>query len=65
MGKRKYIYYRTSNPAIIKRIREQFRIPKGISVNGETLLPDDFDTNDPLLQETARRGFIQIRIKET
>jgi len=65
MGTRKYIYYRTSDPDVIRRIREKFGIPKGISVNYETLLPDDFDINDPLLQETARRGFIQIRIKET
>jgi len=65
MGTRKYIYWRTTAPAKIKGIREKFHVPKGISVNGETLLPDGFDINDPLLQETARRGFIQIRIKET
>jgi len=64
MGTRKYIYWQDSSPSVIRRIREKFRIPKGISVNYETLLPDDFDINDPLLQETARRGFIQIRIKE-
>jgi len=65
MGTRKYIYWQDSSPSVIRRIKEKFHIPKGISVNGETLLPDGFDINDPLLQETARRGFIQIRIKET
>jgi len=65
MGTRKYIYWQDSSPSVIRRIKERFHIPKGISVNGETLLPDGFDINDPLLQETARRGFIQIRIKET
>jgi len=65
MGTRKYIYWQDSSPSVIRRIKERFHIPKGISVNGETPLPDDFDINNPLLQETARRGFIQIRIKET
>jgi len=65
MGTRKYIYWQDSSPSVIRRIKERFHIPKGISVNYETLLPDDFDINDPLLQETARRGFIQIRFKET
>lgn len=59
----KRIYWKTADPVTIRRIRERFGIPGGISVNGETPLPPGFDTGDPLLLETERRGFIQIRFK--
>lgn len=56
------IYWRTLNKEYKKAIQEKFNIPKYVSVNGET----DCDIREqdlPLLKETARRGFIDIRIK--
>lgn len=58
------IYWVTRFPDIVRRIREKFNIPSYTSVNYETEC-EIRDENLPLLQETARRGFIQIRIKNT
>lgn len=58
------IYWVTRLPDIVRRIREKFNIPSYTSVNYETEC-EIRDENLPLLQETARRGFIQIRIKNT
>lgn len=58
------IYWVTRLPDLVRRIREKFNIPSYTSVNYETeceIRNEDL----PLLQETARRGFIQIRIKNT
>lgn len=51
-------------PEIKRRIRERFGIPQYTTVNGETTC-EIKDEDLPLLQETARRGFIQIRNKNT
>lgn len=58
------IYWVTRLPDIVRRIREKFNIPSYTSVNYETEC-EIRDENLPLLQETARRGFIQIRNKIT
>lgn len=58
------IYWVTRLPDLVRRIREKFNIPSYTSVNYETEC-EIRDENLPLLQETARRGFIQIRIKNT
>lgn len=59
----KFIYWRTSDKSVIDKIRAKLGIPHGITVNGEARLPDSFNTSDPLLRETERRGFISIREK--
>lgn len=54
------VYWRTKEIGIIRKIRERFGLPSYMTVNGET----DAEVSDedfPLLEETARRGFIQIR----
>lgn len=58
------IYWVTRLPDLVRRIREKFNIPFYTSVNYETEC-EIRDEDLPLLQETARRGFIQIRIKNT
>lgn len=56
------IYWRTNDKAVISKIRKKFGISTGITVNGET--PAEIKEEDmPLLEETERRGFIQIRYK--
>lgn len=56
------IYFNTSDAEIIDKIRKRFNIPPGMTVNGET--ESDIKEEDmPLLEETARRGFIKIRYK--
>ena len=52
----------TRLPDIIRRIREKFKIPSYISVNYETEC-EIRDEDMPLLHETEKRGFIQIRNK--
>lgn len=43
-----------------RRIRERFGITGGTTINGET--PANIaDVDMPLLRETARRGYVQIR----
>lgn len=58
------IYWgRETQPIIRKKIRERFNISDYLSVNGET--PADIREEDlPLLRETEKRGFIQIRNKQ-
>ena len=58
------IYWVTKNREAISKIRERFGIPKGMTVNGETNA-EIKDEDMPLLEETAKRGFIQIRYKST
>lgn len=54
------IYWATRDAATRERIRRRFGIPQGMTVNGET--PAEIREEDlPLLEETARRGFIKIR----
>lgn len=45
------------------KICEYFNIPKSMTVNGETLADID-ETMLEKLQETEKRGFIQIRNKK-
>ena len=59
-----YIYYNCSFEDI-RRIEEHFGFPHCVTVNGETCKPVEVRDEDwELLQETERRGFIQIRRKE-
>lgn len=56
------IYWVTRDKDVIRRIRERFNIPRHTTVNGETraeIADEDMD----LLEEVAKRGFIQIRNK--
>lgn len=58
------VYWVTRNPDVIVRIRKKFNIPSYTFVNYETeceIKDEDFS----LLEETERRGFIQIRNKNT
>ena len=58
------IYWITKDAEKIKRIRDKFNIPSYTSINGET--PCEIKDEDlPLLRECERRGFIQIRNKNT
>ncbi|MBR1526877.1 MAG: hypothetical protein IJ640_09515 [Prevotella sp.] len=57
------IYWATNDKEVNRKIRERFNIPYWMTVNGETdaeIKEEDM----PLLEETARRGFIQIRYKQ-
>lgn len=59
-----YLYY-DCNWDDIRRIEERFGIPHCVTVNGETCQPVEIRDEDwPLLKETERRGYIQIRFKE-
>lgn len=59
---KRIIYWVTKDTESIRRIREKFNLSSYISVNGET--PADIRKEDiPLLKETEKRGFIQIRNK--
>lgn len=56
------IYILTSNPNILRRIKERFNTI--VSVNGESYINTD-EVGKGLLIETERRGTIKIRgIKE-
>ncbi len=56
------IYWVTKDALSIRRIREKFNLSSYISINGET--PAEIREEDlPLLRETEKRGFIQIRNK--
>lgn len=53
------VCWKKSDAATIKRIRQRFGMPTYTTVNGWTpaeILEEDM----PLLEETARRGFISI-----
>lgn len=58
------IYWRAEDPEARRRIRERFGIPLGMTVNGETRAAIR-DEDIPLLEETARRGYIEIRHKQS
>ena len=54
------IYWRINDPAIIKKIRDKFGLPKGMTVNGVSegdVKDEDWD----LFKETEKRGFLQVR----
>lgn len=53
------VVWTTRDKSLIRRIRERFSLPAYTTLNGITpakIKPEDM----PLLDETARRGFIQI-----
>ncbi len=56
------VYWATRNAEANAKIRQRFGIPAGMTVNGETVA-EIREEDMPLLEETARRGFIQIRYK--
>lgn len=57
------IYWVTKDAQSIQRIREKFNMSSYRSVNGET--PAEIREEDlPLLKETEKRRFIQIRDKQ-
>lgn len=57
------IYWATKDAQSLQRIREKFNLSSYRSVNGET--PVEIREEDlPLLRETEKRGFIQIRNKQ-
>ena len=58
--KKMTIYWRTNDHAAISKIRERFGITGGTTINGET--PAEIKDEDfPVIEETARRGFISLR----
>ena len=55
------IYFRCKW-ADVYRIMERFKMPRGVTVNGETCRPVEIADEDwELLKETERRGYIRIR----
>lgn len=53
------VYWNTRDEETIKKIRQRFGMPTYTTINGWTpaaILEEDM----PLLEETARRGFISI-----
>ena len=58
----KVIYWTEKGLPLRDKICEYFNIPKSMTVNGETLA-DINETMLEKLQETEKRGFIQIRNK--
>ena len=64
MAHKVVIYFRCKWEDIHK-IQERFKLPTCVNVNGETCQPVDISDDDwALLQETERRGYIQIRNKK-
>lgn len=58
------VYYKTEGLSVIRKIQERFGFPKCMNVNGEwpvVVNGDDWE----LLKETEKRGFIDIRNKQT
>lgn len=59
-----YVYYKTNDWDIIRKIQKRFNLPDCVTVNGETCQPCEIKDEDvELLRETERLGFIQIRKK--
>jgi hypothetical protein len=60
-----YVYYKTNDWDIIRKIQKRFHLPECVTVNGETCQPCEVNAQDmELLRETERRGFVLIRIKQ-
>lgn len=56
------IHWTTNDRNVIAKIRQRFGITKGMTVNWKT----DTEVKEediPLLEETARRGFIRLQYK--
>lgn len=59
-----YIYY-NCNWEDVRKIEDRFGFPHCVNVNGESCQPVDVKPEDwPVLKETERRGYIQIRYKQ-
>ncbi len=59
-----YVYYKTNDWGIIRKIQKRFNLPDCVTVNGETCQPCEIKDEDvELLRETEGLGFIQIRKK--
>lgn len=59
-----YIYY-NCNWDDIRKIEDRFGFPHCVNVNGESCQPVEVKPEDwPVLKETERRGYIQIRYKQ-
>lgn len=57
-----YIDKRRCTPSQVERIKRQFRIgTPGENVNGEYTATCETEVDDYMLQQTAIRGFVQIR----
>ncbi len=56
------IYWKTKNAETISRIRKRFGLSYVTTVNGETFARIE-DADMPLLRETERRGFVELRNK--
>ena len=61
--KRVVLYYNCDFDDI-RKIEERFGIAHCVTLNGETCQPVEIKDEDwAVLQETERRGYIQIRVK--
>lgn len=59
-----YIYY-NCNWEDVRKIEDFFGFPHCVNVNGESCQPVEVKPEDwPVLKETERRGYIQIRYKQ-
>lgn len=59
-----YIYY-NCNWEDVRKIEDRFGFPHCVNVNGESCQPVEVKPDDwPVLKETERRGYIQIRYKQ-
>ncbi len=56
------IYWKTKDADTILRIRRRFGLTRDTTVNGETYAVVS-DADMPMLEETARRGFVELRRK--
>lgn len=64
MAKKVFIYFDCCWDDV-RKIQKRFNLPDCVNVNGETCQPCEIAPEDwPLLKETERRGYIQIRYKE-
>ncbi len=57
------VCWKTRDEAVRARICERFGIPRHVTVNHETRA-EIRDEDMPLLRETARMGFVEIRFKK-
>jgi hypothetical protein len=59
-----YIYY-NCNWEDVRKIEDRFGFPHCVNVNGESCQPVEVKPEDwPVLKETERRSYIQIRYKQ-
>lgn len=59
----RFVYFVNHDWAQIKQICARMNIKTGVTINGESLLPDDFQ-DENLLRELADNNVIQIRYKD-